>query len=133
MPHKDPEARRAYHKAYRIAHKEQNNEHSRTWVRANPERRKRHRRISTWKKAGVVSEDFDALYDQFLAATHCADCGLEFAGEWGDGQAKFRCLDHCHETGAFRDVVCVGCNTARGYADRAVTGLGLKMAAHPRA
>jgi hypothetical protein len=96
-----------------LANKEKRNAQMKAWREANPERAKRNDLISRWRERGVVCDDFDALYDQYLAATHCADCGVEFAGEYGDGSGAYRCLDHCHETGAFRDVVCPGCNQRR--------------------
>ena len=38
MPHKDPEARRAYHAAYRAAHRDKMNEQTKEWVAKNRER-----------------------------------------------------------------------------------------------
>jgi hypothetical protein len=120
---------KAYVREYRAKHKDQIAEKNRAayrsdpekvkartreWELANPERAKRHKIITMWRSRGIVCDDFSALYDEYLAATHCADCGLEFAGKYGDGQGKYRCLDHCHATGAARGVVCCGCNRRRG-------------------
>jgi hypothetical protein len=114
----NPERVKANKRAWHEANKEKRDAQSKAWREANPERTHRYNIISSWRKAGVVCDDFEGLYDQYLAATNCADCGVEFEGEIGDGLGRYRCLDHCHDTGAFRDVVCVGCNNRRGFADR---------------
>jgi hypothetical protein len=97
---------------YNAANKEKNVARAREWALANPERKKRHATIRNWRSRGVIHDDFDALYEQYLAATHCEDCGVVF-GKCGDGTGTFKCLDHCHETGAFRGIVCTGCNSRR--------------------
>jgi hypothetical protein len=101
-------------RTYYWANKESCDARSAAWAKENPDATKRYKIISVWRQIGVVCDDFRALYDEYLAATHCADCGVEFAGKIGDGQGKYRCLDHCHATGAARGVVCCGCNLRRG-------------------
>ena len=98
----DTEKILARHKKYREEHPEENH-------RINT--------IGSWKHSGVVHDDYNALYDQYMAATNCADCDVVL-GKIGDGSGTFKCLDHCHETGAFRAVVCTGCNTRRGVVDK---------------
>ena len=61
--------------------------------------------ISTWKTRGVVYDDFDNLYATYINTMNCNHCSKEFKN------TRDRHLDHCHETGAFRMIVCQKCNT----------------------
>ena len=60
-------------------------------------------RISNWKYAGIKDEDFDSLYDYYLAETNCWICGHDFS--------KYnKSLDHDHETSEVRYICCNKCN-----------------------
>ena len=65
------------------------------------------RNIRNWKKWGVINDDFDVLYDLYLSKTHCDNCNHLLIK--GDGKYK-KTLDHDHETGLFRNVLCNNCN-----------------------
>jgi hypothetical protein len=67
------------------------------------------RRISKWKRYGVVCEDFDMLYQEYIKKTKCEHCGKDFKS------TRDRCLDHDHSTGLFRAVVCQACNVCDTY------------------
>jgi len=69
-------------------------------------------KIRKWKNRGVKSDDFLSLYDYFLNCKNCEECGKE--GITGNNKH----LDHDHETGEFRKVVCCSCNLKRGFIDR---------------
>jgi len=69
--------------------------------------------IREWKRLGLIYDDTDSLYCHYLNATHCDECGIEF-GKKGDGSGTFKCMDHCHHTGAFRNFLCNPCNLKRG-------------------
>ncbi len=69
--------------------------------------------ISNWKHRGLICEDYDSLYGHYINATGCDECSVTF-GEPGDGSGTFKCMDHCHETGVFRNFLCCGCNNRRG-------------------
>jgi hypothetical protein len=112
---------------YRQANKDKITKQSREYYQANADniaermcayqqtpQGKKSRTINSWKYFGVVHDDYNALYDLYQSSTHCEDCGKEFVGVMGDGSGAYRCLDHCHSTGAFRAVVCPGCNIKRG-------------------
>ena len=69
--------------------------------------------IDRWKRYGLVSTDYNLLYDNYLKSTNCEECGIEY-GKRCDGSGTFKCMDHNHETGLFRNFICCGCNRKRG-------------------
>ena len=72
---------------------------------------KKARKINEWKRRGLIVEDYDLIYDKWLNTTNCqlCDCDLQ-EGASGGNQANTRCMDHCHTTGEFRNIVCHRCN-----------------------
>tara|TARA_R110000782_G_scaffold268584_1_gene365199 strand:+ start:59 stop:526 length:468 start_codon:yes stop_codon:yes gene_type:complete len=66
-------------------------------------------RISNWKKRGVISDDFDELYEKYLTTHFCELCNCSLT-EDTIATSTTRCLDHCHDTGLFRNVLCMNCN-----------------------
>jgi hypothetical protein len=86
--------------------KEQNKEYHKTEVGIKISR------IANWKKYGVISDDWDTLYNKYLTTLNCEDCNIELIeGNYGSNK---RCLDHNHETGEVRGIVCNTCNVRRG-------------------
>ena len=69
--------------------------------------------ISNWKKRGLICEDYDSLYCHYINATECEMCDVTF-GEFGDGSGTFKCCDHNHKNGQFRNFICHTCNVRRG-------------------
>lgn len=51
---------------------------------------------------GITREEWDALFE--AQGGRCAICGME----------KKLHVDHCHETGKVRGLLCIGCNTSLG-------------------
>ena len=78
---------------------------NRRWTKT-PKGQKSERK-KLWKKRGLNMDTFYYVYPIFLNATHCERCGVEFEDNKGRNQ---KCMDHCHVTGMFRNVVCRNCN-----------------------
>lgn len=69
------------------------------------------RRIQTWRRIGVICEDFDSLYEKYINTSNCEECNIELIS--GINGANKKCLDHDHETGLFRNILCHICNLKR--------------------
>jgi hypothetical protein len=67
---------------------------------------KYHKRMTkaSWRKIGLKTDNFDEIYNKYIYATHCDLCGKEFM------KSINRNMDHCHNTGEFRNIVCRKCN-----------------------
>ena len=108
----DKEKMLEYSKVYYEKNKEKLNEYRKEYnkeYRKTPEGIKV-RRTSNWKSFGLIHDDIHELYERYLQATHCEECQIEFINDKGPKQ---RCMDHCHETGLFRNFLCNSCNIKR--------------------
>ncbi len=73
---------------------------------------KKANRINTWKYRGIISKDYNAMYEEYLAQTNCEFCNVELI-EGTKGGCRMKCLDHDHQTGLFRNILCSYCNIKR--------------------
>ena len=63
-----------------------------------------------WTRCGMIFVDdthFECIYNEYIIATNCDLCGKLFPN------TRDRQLDHDHETGDVRNVVCCKCNQNR--------------------
>lgn len=107
MPHKDPEKGKAYQRAYN----------------------KRRRRPAGYKEAkearrillayGITQEQYDEMVTRQKGV--CAVCGHADA-------KRALSVDHDHETGRVRGLLCSGCNAAIGRLGDNVAGLRRALA-----
>jgi len=65
--------------------------------------------IYGWKKSGLIYDNYDELYDVYINTMECQHCQTEFT------KKNCRCMDHNHETGLFRKIVCNRCNVCDSY------------------
>lgn len=65
------------------------------------------RALWLWREYKLTTDEWDALYDKQLG--RCAVCLLTLA------EAKKVCVDHDHETGKVRGLLCHGCNVGLGH------------------
>ncbi len=69
--------------------------------------RHKYKSIYNWKLYGVISEDFDKLYEDHMKINNCQLCGVLFDNIIKNNK---RCLDHDHKTGLYRNTICNKCN-----------------------
>ena len=103
MPYKDPEKIKEYIEKNKEKRKEYIKKYEKT------DRGVKLRRIRTWRRLGVISEDYNKLYDYYLSIEECQNCGIELNQDY----STRKCLDHDHNTGQFRQVLCNICNVMR--------------------
>jgi len=66
-------------------------------------------RIRTWKSRGVLdnfNDNYEILYKIYLSTKFCDICNCEL----NTNTKTRKCLDHCHNSGYFRNIVCHSCN-----------------------
>jgi hypothetical protein len=86
---------------------------ARNWQLANPERTKRQKKA--WRLRtdyGITIEEYEARLT--AQSGRCAICGLdESRSNLGNGNFMLS-VDHCHDSGAIRGLLCNNCNRAIG-------------------
>lgn len=92
-----------YDAAYRDKNKESRSEAYRRWVSENPEVRKASSRAWWLSQYGLSPAEFAALAEQ--QGDKCAICGDEVPLH----------VDHDHETGVVRGLLCTRCNPGLGF------------------
>ena len=63
-------------------------------------------KISKWKHYGLLSDNYDEIYYRWLNSTKCELCKCEYT------KKNKKCLDHNHNNGLFRNILCNSCNTS---------------------
>jgi hypothetical protein len=98
-------AKRRERYALDAEHREKKKSESLEWSRKNPEKRKQQRLSSTF---GIDMSDFKDMLA--LQKNSCAICGHSDMSD----PKYFPVVDHCHETGKIRGLLCMNCNQALG-------------------
>ena len=57
-----------------------------------------------WKQYGLIMDNFESIYNEYIYQTNCELCGKPFE------TSRDRQMDHNHKTGEFRNIVCKRCN-----------------------
>ena len=98
-------------KEYRDSHKESFTEYKREWKKT--EVGKKSDTISSWKRRGLklFGYTYEEVYDYYLDCHKCEVCDKDISG-------RQKCMDHSHDTGIFRWVLCKSCNTKDSWMNK---------------
>ena len=112
-----------------VKSKEDRSAYNKEWYQQNREKelanRKEYKKnnpkifiMSRWRSSGLVG-DLDAIYERYINTSHCDECQIELCR--GQKGANKKCMDHCHSSGEFRNVLCHNCNMKRREKSKANT------------
>ena len=62
-------------------------------------------RLCQWKKHGLIAINYDIIFDRWWYSSHCENCKCEYSKD------NVKCMDHDHDTGLFRNILCNRCNS----------------------
>ena len=117
MPLKDPVKRKEYSKEWYKNNKEYKKEYQKEYDKEykQTDAGKKTNTINNWKQTGLICDNIEELYEKYINTWECDNCSIELVtGKYG---ANRRCMDHCHKTGKFRNILCHCCNIQRGLDD----------------
>ena len=100
MPYKNKDVQKAYDKQRYLENKEVIDSRIKAYNLLND----KSYRIRQWKNQGLISTDFDSIYTRYINSTNCEKCGHDYS-------YYRKHMDHCHSTGAFRNILCSSCNS----------------------
>jgi len=97
-------------KTYHEANKEKRNQQAKEWREANKATAKdRKRKEHLQERYGLTIEECNLMLNK---NSKCPICDKEF----NSNVAKDRpCIDHCHQTGKIRGIICGTCNSGIGF------------------
>ena len=125
MPFKDKEKRKEYDKKWREANKQKRKQYMKKWREENKDYMKEYdkkyhqtpqgkkcKRITQWKHRGIITDNYDAVYEKYINTHNCEYCNCEFT------EKNKRCLDHSHhitDAPNIRGILCTSCNIRDVY------------------
>jgi len=112
---RDKEKIKEQQRVFRLKNKEKLNEKRRLYSIKNNEKCKEYHKeyrqtdkdkkrqiITRWKVRGVICEDFNKMYEIYINTNNCNWCNKDVA--------KRRYIEHNHNSGEIRGIVCQSCN-----------------------
>ena len=118
---KNKEKKKEYDKKYRQEYREKRLESQRKWREKNKEYMKEYLRTPEVKKRQTIShwvnalglkeskEDLDRIYHLRETQELCNACDVKLTRD--EVCPTEACMDHDHETGRFRHIICRSCNS----------------------
>ena len=109
-------------KEYREKNKEKQKEYMKEYVKKNKENKKEYDQTPEVKKSKTISEwvnvfglkeskeNLDRIYHLRVTQELCNACDIKLTRN-GDRSSTQACMDHDHETGRFRHIICNSCNS----------------------
>ncbi len=107
MPQGTKEQRTEYHREYRKKNRQKDRDRKCKWALENPEKIQAYNKKHRILKYGITEEEYNVMFLEQNGK--CGICGTH--------QSKFKigfAIDHCHETGKVRGLLCGNCNRAIG-------------------
>jgi hypothetical protein len=111
MPYKDPDKAREYRKGY-WAKKSAEGYWPEYQKSHKPERNSQSRKAMLKRQYGMTPEDYEQMFDEQQGL--CALCLRPETDTYPNGVVKRLCVDHDHETGRVRGLLCRACNVGMG-------------------
>jgi hypothetical protein len=65
-------------------------------------------KITRFKQAGILCDDYDAMYERWKNTTHCDKCNIELVNAMKGKNRKV--TDYDPKTKVFRNILCYGCD-----------------------
>ena len=93
-------------KKYIEKNKETRKEYNSIWIKTDKGIKTRY--VSCWKYNGLI-DDYDKVYERYEYTLFCDECRCDL----DQCTKSVKCMDHDHETGLFRNVLCWNCNIRR--------------------
>lgn len=90
-----------YDKQYYLRNRAKRLAQNKQWRKDNPEKFRRQYRRQSWKKLGMDPDEAQAVWDANVACEVCSS-------------PEGLCVDHDHNTGRVRGVLCHACNLSAG-------------------
>jgi hypothetical protein len=103
----DPETKRIAMRRWYMNHRTERCAKAKAYRDANPDKTKRWDRAKAIRSYGLTVADYDSMLERQDNA--CAVCERSFT--------KTPLIDHCHQTGRVRGLLCARCNMAVAVAD----------------
>ena len=103
---KHKEQIKEYNRQYNQTHKVDKNEWQKKWNKT--EKGRKIQRFADWKRNGLIG-DYEEIYLTYIETSVCDECNIILEGL----SKQKKCMDHCHITGEFRNILCNSCNIKR--------------------
>ena len=105
----DPESSRQMLREWHHNNKEKKSQCFKNWQERNKHKLRDNRLMRTY---GLSNDNYIEMFESQIGL--CAICKEPQQGITKDGETRFLCVDHCHQTGKVRQLLCAKCNAGLG-------------------